>query len=65
MQENDERVDTKLFVGEIEISTVDWKACHSKVEDGGERVEFKLETGAEANIIHRKIYDNLSMPGKL
>lgn len=58
-------MDTKLFVGELEINTVNGKAWHSKVEVGGKLVEFKLDTGAEANIIPHKIYDNLSMCGKL
>ena len=62
---NDEGVDTELFIGELEINTVDGKAWHSKVEVGGTFVEFKLDTGAEANIIPRQIYDNLPMSGKL
>ena len=35
------------------------------MEFGGKFVEFKLDTGSEANIIPRQIYDNLSMRGKL
>ena len=58
-------MDTELFVGELKINTVDGKAWHSKVEVGGKLVAFKLDTGAEANIIPHKIYDNLSMCGKL
>ena len=49
---NDEGVDTELFIGELEINTVDGKAWHRKVE---KCVEFKLETGVEANIIPRQI----------
>ena len=62
---NGEGVDTEIFIGELEINTVDGKAWHSKVEVGGKFVEFKLDTGSEANIIPRQIYDNLSMRGKL
>ena len=32
---NDEGVDTELFIGELEINTVDGKAWHSKMEVGG------------------------------
>ena len=59
-------VDTELFIRELEINTVDGKAWHSKVEVGGKFVEFKLDTGAEANIIiPHQINDDLSMCGKL
>ena len=62
---NDKEVDTELFIGELEINTVDGKAWHNKVEVGGKLVELKLDTGAEAIIIPRQIYDNLSMRAKL
>ena len=51
---NDEEVDTELFIGELEINTVDGKAWRGKVEVGGKLVEFKLDTGTEANIIPRQ-----------
>ena len=44
-------VDTELFVGELGISAVDENAWYSKMKVGGELIEFKLDTGTEANII--------------
>jgi len=56
---NDGSTDTELFVGELEINSVDGKACYSKL------VDFKMDTGAEANITPRQIYDLLQLPGNL
>ena len=44
---------------------MDGKAWYSKMKVSGELVDFKLDTGAEANIIPRQIYDGLQLPGNL
>lgn len=52
-------------MGELEITTVNGKAWYSKIKVGGELVDFKLDTGTEANIIPRHIYERLLLRGNL
>lgn len=56
---SDGSMDTELIFGELKTKTVDGRAWYSKVKVGGELIDIKLDTGANANIIARQIYDYL------
>ena len=57
--------DFELFVGELEVDLLDNEAWFSKMEVAGEIINFKLYTGAEANVMPLHTFDRLQSHGSL
>jgi len=63
---NDGSTYSELSFGELEINSVDGKAWYGKMKVSGELVDFKLDTGAEANIIPRQqLTENLEQTSEV